>query len=105
MKIVKLNKKLLSMHPSDLLVKLGAVDTKKTLALPQHVYFSKVDYKKLESNLKKYVKKNSAGYSIKMIDFSVGVEMLNYGPNQTLENVLKPGFALVDEDEIGRSKE
>ena len=30
----------------------------------------------------------------------VGMELLNYGPNETLAEALRPGYALVDEEGI-----
>src|SRR5271156_6839651 len=98
MRTVKLTKKMLSLDPMDLLVKLGAAN--KTSTFPQHVYVSKKDYTAIESAVRKMAKKQFPGYSKKHIDNVVGFEMLNYGPNSLLENALKPGFAVVDVDAI-----
>lgn len=82
------------MDPMDLLVKLGASNATSTF--PQHVYFSKVDYKTLENNVRKLAKKQFPYYTKKYIDSVVGFEMLNYGPNSGLEDAIKPGFAVID---------
>jgi hypothetical protein len=100
MKIVKLTKKMLALDPVDLLKKLGACDSHT--AFPNHVYFSKADYKTLKSNVRKLAKKQFMGYSKKYIDNVVGFEMLNYGPNSSLEDAIKPGHALIDEVGIGK---
>jgi hypothetical protein len=94
MKPVKLNKKMLNMHPADLLVKLGA--THDTVAYPQHVYFSSNDYKVLGNNLKKKFKKEYPYLNNNKLDYSVGMELLNYGPNESLSEAISPGYALVD---------
>jgi hypothetical protein len=96
MKTIKLTKKMLSMDPVDFLKKIGAVSDNR--AFPQHVYVSKQDYKILENGVRKLAKKQYRGCRKQYIDNVVGFEMLNYGPNQTLEDVLKPGYAIVDFD-------
>lgn len=98
MKVVKVTKKMLKMHPADLLVQLGLVNKEKKLAFPERVYFSKEDYKELKQNLTNYAKKKLTSSSKRIIDYSVGVDLLNYGPNESLADALKPGFALIDSE-------
>jgi hypothetical protein len=100
MKTVKLTKKMLKMHPADLLIRLGAVNLEAKLAFPQHVYMAKEDYKKLTENLKTYAKKMNPNSIKRIIDYSVGADMLNYGPNQTLEDAIRPGYVLIDAEGI-----
>ena len=102
MKIVKLTKNMLKMHPADLLIKLGLVDKEKKFAYPQHVYFSKEDYKELSKNLKNLAKKSCPNSSDRVINYSIGADLLNYGPNETLANAIRPGYALVDEEGFER---
>ena len=86
---------MLKLHPVDLLEKLGVVSEDKTRAFPEKVYFSKEDYRVLENNLKKYAAKHCYGMSPKLINYSVGIDMLKYGPNQSLQEVIRPGWALI----------
>lgn len=96
MKTVKLTKKMLKLHPADLLVKLGAVNKEKTESYPSNVYFSDKDSSALKKNLVTKAKKSMPSASKKYVDYSVGMEWLNYGPNESLGNVLKPGYAVID---------
>ena len=100
MKAIKLTKKMLGMCPADLLVVLKATNTNGRTGYPNHVYFSKDDYRILESNVKKKAKKQYPGATKNQIDCTIGFEMLNYGPNQTLEDAIKSGYALVDYESI-----
>lgn len=100
MKTVKVTKNMLKMHPADLLVKLGAVDKEKKFAFPGCVYFSKEDYKELRKNLKNRALVEFPHASTRGIASVVGMELLNYGPNETLAEALRPGYALVDEEGI-----
>lgn len=104
MKTIKLTKRTLRLHPADLLIKLGAVDLEKKRAYPSHVYFSKEDYKELRVNLRKNAKKQYPGFRSRYIDSAVGMELLNYGPNQNLEEAIRPGYVLVDFDSIELEK-
>lgn len=104
MKTIKLTQKMLKMHPADLLIKLGAVNLEQKLAFPQDVYFSKEDYKKLTDNLKSQAKKSNPHTPKRLLDYSVGVDMLNYGPNETLKDAIRPGYALVDFQSIQNNK-
>lgn len=94
LKTVKLTKKLLNKHPADLLKELGAVHGK--YAYPSHVYFSKADYATLEKSLRTTFKKKYKGYTKRAEDIAVGMEMLNYGPNESFKDVIVPGYALID---------
>lgn len=104
MKTVKITNKMLKMHPADLLIKLGAVDKEKKFAYPNYVYFSKEDLKELRVNLKTLAKKNCPGTSDKLINYSVGMDWLNYSPNETLAEAIRPGYALVDEEKFKKEK-
>ena len=100
MKTVKLTKNMLKHHPCDLLVSLGAVDKNNTVTFPSHVYFSKEDYRELRENIRKQAKKEYSNATKTHIDGIVGMELLNYGPNESLAHAIRPGYALVDEEGI-----
>ncbi len=100
MKTVKVTKKMLKLHPQDLLIKLGAANVEKRRAYPQHVYFSKADYKELRANVQKMAKKEYPYSSKKGLDYAVGMTLLDLGPNETLAEAIKPGYAVVDFDSI-----
>ena len=104
MKTIKLTKKMLKMHPADLLIKLGAVDKEEKNVFPSHVYFSKEDYKELRTNLKFLAKKSAPNTSERLLNYSVNVDSLNYGPNQSLEKAIRPGYALIDEEAIEKDR-
>jgi hypothetical protein len=100
MKTVKLTKKLLKLYPSDLLVALGAVDKEKKRVFPSEVYFSKEDLKKWSENVYRLAQKERPGFTKKYVKGIVAMENLNYGPNESLKDAIRPGFALVDFDAI-----
>ena len=100
MKTVKLTKKMLTLYPGDLLESLGAVNVEAKRAYPQHVYFSKKDYDELTKNVKRLAKKERPDATDKFIANVVGYTMLDLGPNETLADALKPGFAVVDIESI-----
>ena len=77
MKTIKLTKKMLKMHPADLLIKLGAVDKEEKNAFPSHVYFSKEDYKELRTNLKFLAKKAAPSIPERILNYYVNVDLLN----------------------------
>ena len=105
MKTVKLTQKMLKMHPADLIIKLGAVNNARTAVFPQHVYFSKEDYKTLKKNLIDYAKKKNPLSPPRLTSYSVNMDMLNYGPSQKLKEAIRPGYALVDFDAIESENE
>ena len=105
MKTVKVTKNMLKMHPADLLVKLGAVDKEKKFSYPGYVFFSKEDYKELRENLRNRAKKEFPHANKRGLDSVVGMELLNYGPNESLAEAIKPGYALVDEEGIEKENE
>jgi hypothetical protein len=104
MKAVKLTQKMLKMHPMDLLVKLGAVDANKKQVYPQHVYLSKEDSKTLKNNLKKSAKESAPNSPTRLLNYLVGCDWLNYGPNEGLAEVIRSGYALVDHEGIEKEK-
>lgn len=104
MKMVKLTKNMLKCYPADLLVALGAVDNNNTVTFPNHVYFSKEDYYELRSNVRKQAKKVYPNATKMRIDGIVGMELLNYGPNESLAEAIRPGYALVDLEKIKKEK-
>ncbi len=104
MKTVRITKKMLKMHPADLLIKLGAVDKYQHNGFPSLVYFSKEDYKELRKNLKISAKKNCPDTSERLINYSVGVDLLKYGPNETLADAIKSGYALIDEEALEKER-
>jgi spore germination protein GerM len=97
MKAVKLKKAWLK-DAETLLRAVGAVHGKR--AFPSEVYLSKEDYKVLKQNTAKAFKKKYPFILAKKLDFSIGMHLLNLGPNESLGSALKPGVALVDEVRI-----
>jgi len=102
---VKLTKKMLNLHPLDLLIELGAISNGKKRVYPGNVYFSKEDSKKLKVNLKKLAKRTAPHSNKRLINYAVKLDWLNYGPNNGLSRVIKPGWAIIDVDAIKRDKE
>ena len=96
MKAIKVTKKMLKMHPADLMVSLGAIDEAKKILYPQHVYFSKEDIKELRKNLKELARKSIPGSSSRMLSYSVGMDWLNYSPNESLADAMRTGYGLID---------
>ncbi len=105
MKVVKLNKKLLSLHPAIFLKKIGAINVEQTRVFPSDVYLSKKDYKSLEDTVRKMAKKEMPGATKVYINKQVSWEMLGYGPNESLGDAIKDGFALIDEEAIKKEVE
>jgi hypothetical protein len=97
MKAIKLKKSWLR-DPETLLRKLGAF--KENQGFPDLVYISAQDYKILYKNTQKAYKKLYPNLNNKKIEFSVNMEMLGLGPNQALENAIKPGFVLMEETRV-----
>lgn len=98
MKVVKLKKTDLKKLPEELLRKFGLVNDKNKTANPSALYFSEADAKVLKQNLKNRYKKEMSHASSKHIEYSAGVHWLNLGPNESLKEALKPGYAIVDEN-------
>ncbi len=98
MKQVKISKSLLKKHPADILLAFGV--TKINICYPQHVYFSGEDYKILRKNLRAKAKKEYPGATAKIITSAVEMELLNFGPNESLAKAIRPGYALIDTDSI-----
>jgi hypothetical protein len=105
MKVVKLTKKMFHMHPADLLVKLGAVNKEQGIVYPQYVYFSEQDSKKYKKLFKKLVKKKLKRCSDRLINYSVNMDWLNYGPCHMLGKALKDGIVIVDDEAIKKAQE
>lgn len=101
---VKLNKNWLKLHPADVLTKLGATYPERKQGFPSHVYFSREDSKTLKENLKKLANKSFPGASKRLIANCVGMDWLNYGPNESLKDVVRPGYALIDNEAIEQYK-
>jgi len=104
MKVVRITKRMLNLTPGELLLTLGACNKEKTLAYPWHVYFSNQDYNQLKKNTRAVIRAASPYYSKRYIDTQLGYEMLNYGPNTSYAEGVKPGYALVDYDGIEKEK-
>lgn len=96
LKIVKLKKSWLKKSPLDLLRALGAVQLDKREAYPEKVYMSKEDYAKLRKNTMKLYRQEYGSLSSNALRNAVGMELLNFGPNQSLGNAIKPGYVLVE---------
>lgn len=104
MKTVKLTRKLLKLTPAEICVKVGAADIKNRQTFPQHVYASKKDMEKIRLNLTRLAKREHPKAAKKFINGIVSYEMLQYAPNGSLEDAIKDGHLLVDEDSIEQLK-
>jgi hypothetical protein len=83
-----------------LLRAVGAVSGRQSY--PQHVYMSHADYAKLRERLTaKYLRAYSYATPTSASS-AVSYDLLNYGPNMTLGDVISPGWALVDDEGIRR---
>jgi len=100
MKQIKVNKRLFQSEPSKLLKAVGAVVGYQ--AYPSDVYVSKEDYKSMVKATIKMFRKEYPYMkpSSTKLRASIGVHLLNLGPNETLGDAIKPGYVLVDEDSI-----
>lgn len=96
MRVVKLTARMKKMLPDTLLLKLGAVH--KGYGLPTHVYMSKEDYKELTAVVRRQFKKEYPGSQ--RTEYSTQMTMLNLGPNTSLQDGIRPGYILVDDDAI-----
>ena len=99
MKVFKISKKDLA-EPEKLLRKVGA--TVDSYAFPEYVYVSKEDYATLKRNLTNSRKGCYEDLSKEFLTQAVNWQMLNFGPNQSLEAAIKPGFVLVDTSGINK---
>lgn len=94
-KIVKLSKKDLNSSLEDLLKKYNLV--MGTSAFPERLYLSKKDYNKLYNNIKKLFKKELKIGGKSYINYSVDAYFTTLGPNTSLQNIIKPGYAIITE--------
>lgn len=97
MKVIKITKRMLK-DLDYLLQKVGA--TYKRNAFPETVFISKQDYKILKRNLRSNLRREIPYAAKGAIDYAVGAVLLNLGPNQLLEEVIKPGYLVIDTDAI-----
>lgn len=92
MKVVKIKKAWLR----DCITLLRELDlVKGDRCFPDGLYLSKEDYTTLKSHTKKAFKKDYPHISARGLDSSVSLHWLNYGPNEGLGNVIKPGYAVI----------
>lgn len=94
-KTIKLSKKDLNSSLEDLLKKYNLVQG--NTAFPEKLYLSKHDYEILYKNITKQFKKELKVGGKSYIDYCVGVYFVNLGPNTSLQNVIKPGYAIIEE--------
>lgn len=94
-KTVKLNSNWLKKDPVEFLIAVGVADVESGNANPDRVYVSKADYKKIEQNARRLLKQQYPYLSGRHMKYSLGMEMLNYGPNQSLQDAIREGYALV----------
>lgn len=90
----KLTKKQLKMVPYDLLLSLGVNDDKN--ANPDKVYMSKEDYNNLKLNIERVLLKEKRSLTKHLVELSVGMELLTYGPNTSLADGIRPGYVLIE---------
>lgn len=101
MKAIKLSKKDLK-DTTVLLKKANAVVGDQ--AYPGAVYISKEDAALLKANLRAAIKKEFPYLKKGKVDYTLGLEWLNLGPNESLQNVIRPGYILVDTTAIPNIK-
>lgn len=95
MTVVKLKKG----HLKDaifLLKDVGAISSDGKLVYPNHVYLSNKDYDKIVKSTFLQFKKEYPNINRRQLKTSVMMHLLNFGPNQTLEKAIQPGYAIVD---------
>lgn len=85
---------------AQLLKDVGA--TSGNIGLPEHVYWSAEDEKKTKKAIRAAFLKRYGYMTKRSLDNGVGMEVLNYGPNSSLKNVIKPGYIVVDINAISR---
>jgi hypothetical protein len=93
-KVVKLKRATLNRLPEELLELLGLVEGNR--AFPERLYLSRADSSTLRKYLKRTVKKGSKNAPAKYLQYVEGMHWLNYGPNESLDRAIKPGYALID---------
>jgi len=93
MKVHKIKKKWYS-DLSQMLKDVGAVEG--LMGYPGFVYWSAKDEEKSKKAIRKAFKDKYGYMSDRSLDSGVGMEYLQYGPNSALEDVLKPGYLVVD---------
>lgn len=64
---------------------------------PGNVFISKEDAERFRRELYKKAKKEMN--STRSIEMAVGMEWLNLGPNETLSQGIRPGYALIIEED------
>lgn len=65
---------------------------------PGDVYISKVDADKFKKGLKKTAKKQNL--QARSLEIAVAMYWLNLGPNESLSEGIRPGYALIVEEEL-----
>lgn len=100
MKAVKIKKTDLNKGSYDLLVKLGAFDDEIGAAFPSNVYMAKEDYDYLRKATQKLFKKQYSYMPNRGIAAATEWDLLGYGPNQSLQAAIRPGYVLIDWDAI-----
>ena len=92
MKVVKLTKKDLRKGWGHILTKCGLVDGNN--AHPSNLYMSAKDIKEVRRERLKNFKSRS---NPRQAMYGEALDFLNLGPCQELADVIKPGYALVDD--------
>jgi hypothetical protein len=98
MKMVKIKKSLLKKPMPDILRELGVVIDNQSY--PSLVFMSEQDISIIKKSCRKEAKKQYPYAEKRRIDMVAGMEFLNYGPNSTLEKAIKPGYAIIDDQEL-----
>ncbi len=101
MTAIKLNKRCYS-NLEYLMHYAGA--TQDNNAFPSHVYASGVDYKLMQKCCARAARKEYPKASTRLVEYSVGMYMLNLGPNTSLGNAIRPGWVLVDTEGIAAAR-
>lgn len=83
-----------------LLIDAGAADLSLKVTFPSDVYCSKEDFKRMEKAVGKAFRKEYPGLRSNKLKSSIAMHMLNYSPNETLAEGIRPGYVLVDDTSI-----
>jgi hypothetical protein len=92
LRYVKLTKKDLKAGWGHIINKCGMKDTASSIIGPGTYYMSKQDIKETRNYYKAYLKRRTSPVMARVSEMTA---FLNLGPAQELNNVIKPGYAVV----------
>jgi len=65
---------------------------------PSFLHMSEEDAAVLRRNNRRQIRAEMPNATKRKVDYTIGMEWLNYGPNTRYGKVLKPGYILIDAD-------